>query len=232
VASVERHYKYESKIYKMDEGLVKYYNERANEYDKVYSIPEEQDDLAKSIKIFQDLFASKIVLEVACGTGYWTNHISQTASSIFATDINESVVNIAKERCSNSTTKFEVVDMFSIESSEKFDAFFGGFIWSHILIQDIDDFLFKTSKLLNPKSIIAFIDSKPVANSSHDKKKISKIDEFGNTFQTRQLNNGSTHLVLKNFPSKEFLFEKLTSIAEEFQFIDLDNYWIIISKLK
>jgi ubiquinone/menaquinone biosynthesis C-methylase UbiE len=216
----------------MDQELIKYYNERAKEYDKVYSIPEEQNDLAKSIKIFQDLFESKSVLEVACGTGYWTNHISKTVTSIYATDINESVVKIAKERCSNSNVKFDVVDMFSIETTEVFDAFFGGFIWSHILIQNIDKFLIKASKLLVPKSIIAFIDSKPVSNSYHDKRSISKIDEFGNTFQTRQLENGSTHIVLKNFPTNEFLVEKLSSIAEDCQYIDLENYWIIIGRLK
>jgi ubiquinone/menaquinone biosynthesis C-methylase UbiE len=216
----------------MDEQLVKYYKERANGYDKVYLIPEEQNDLQKAIQIFQDLFASKTVLEVACGTGYWTNHISKTATAVFATDINENVVKIAKERVRNPNAEFEVADMFSLEPNDKFDAFFGGFIWSHISIQALNDFLIKASKLLNPASTIAFIDSKPVPGSAHDKKRISKIDAFGNSFQTRQVDNGSTHIVLKNFPSKEFLIEKLSLIAEEIQYIDLDNYWIIVSKLK
>lgn len=216
----------------MDIGLAKYYSERAKEYDKVYSIPEEQNDLTKSIQIFQDLFASKNLIEVACGTGYWTNHISKTATSIYATDINESVVKIAKERHCNPNVKFDIVDMFKIEPTEVFDAFFGGFIWSHILIQDIDNFLKVVSKLLKSNSIIAFIDSKPVSNSFHDRKRISKIDEYENTFQTRQLDNGSNHIVLKNFPTKEFLNEKLSVIAKEIEYIDLDNYWIVISKLK
>lgn len=216
----------------MDKDLVKYYNERAEEYDKVYLIPEEQNDLAKSIQIFQDLFASKSVLEVACGTGYWTNHISKTAKSIFATDINESVIKIARERGSNPNINFEVIDMYTILPTKKFDAFFGGFIWSHILLQELDNFILNASKNLEAKSILAFIDSKQVPNSNHDKRRISKTDKYGNTFQTRKLENGATYSVLKNFPTKEFLEQKISFVAEEIQYIELENYWILISKLK
>jgi ubiquinone/menaquinone biosynthesis C-methylase UbiE len=216
----------------MNTSLIQYYHERAKEYEKVYSIPEEQSDLLTSITLFQELFATKTVLEVACGTGYWTNHISKTATAIFATDINERMVNIAKERVRNPNAIFAVADMFSLKPNGAFDAFFGGFIWSHIVLQDIDQFLRQVSKLLKPHSIIVFIDSKPVANSCHDIRSISKKDAYGNTYQTRQLEDGSKHIVLKNFPTEEFHLEKQGSIAAKFQYIALDHYWITIANLK
>jgi len=37
-------------------------------------------------------------LEVACGTGYWTQFIARTAAKVHACDINDSVLEIAREK--------------------------------------------------------------------------------------------------------------------------------------
>lgn len=215
----------------MNENLISYYDARAKEYEKVYLNPNEQEDLRKATKIFQDLFARKTVLEFACGTGYWTERIAETATSIFATDINESVIEIAKKR-QNETITFAVADMFDFSPEENFDAVFGGFIWSHILLQDLEKFIEQVKGFLKPNGTIVFIDGNSVAGTNHDLKNISKTDELGNTFQTRKLENGTSHLVLKNFPTKEFLSRKLSKIATEIQFIKLEYYWIVICKTR
>lgn len=216
----------------MNQDLTSYYKHRAKEYDKVYLIPEEQEDLVKATKIFQELFSKKAVLEIACGTGYWTEQISGAATSIFATDVNASVIEIAKSRKEFDNIIFEVADMYTLAPGMKYDALFGGFIWSHILLQDLDDFFLKFINFLKPNSIIAFIDSKQVKGKYHDVKSIAKIDEQGNTYQARRLEDGTTHLVLKNFPSKEFLVHKLSKIATDIIYTDLEHYWIVCCKLK
>ncbi len=186
--------------------------------------------LQTSEKIFQELFAGKTVLEIACGTGYWTERIAETATSVYATDINESVIEIATERQKENIT-FAVADMFDFATDEKFEAVFGGFIWSHILLQDLDRFLEKVKSFLKPRGTIVFIDGNSVDGTNHDLKNITKTDEHGNTFQSRKLENGSSHLVLKNFPTNDFLFEKLSSIATDINFINLKFYWIVSCKL-
>ena len=196
----------------MNHDLTTYYNDRATEYDKVYKIPEEHEDLLMSTELFQKIFTNKSVLEIACGTGYWTEQISKTANSIFATDINKAVIDIAKARQFNNNVTFQVVDMNSLSTNKKFDGLFGGFIWSHILLQDIDIFLLKLKDLINENGEIVFIDSKQVAGTNHDKKRITRIDQYGNTFQTRALENGTTYEVLKNFPTKQLLTDKLSKI--------------------
>ena len=68
--------------------LVEYYARRANEYERIYQKPERQTDLASLRKLFRQALAKHDVLEIACGTGYWTQIIAETAKSITATDIN------------------------------------------------------------------------------------------------------------------------------------------------
>ena len=216
----------------MNQDLATYYNDRAKEYDKVYQIAEEQEDLLKATALFQSIFKNKSVLEIACGTGYWTEQISKTATSILATDINKAVIDIAKTRKINSNVSFEVADMNWLNTVNKFEGFFGGFIWSHILLQDIDKLLGKLNNQVLPKGDIVFIDSKQIEGTIHDKKRITRIDDYGNTFQTRHLENGTPHEVLKNFPTRSFLVDKLSQLATDIEIIDLEHYWILTCKMK
>lgn len=216
----------------MDPDLILYYNDRANEYDKVYLIPEEQPDLAKATTLFQKLFAHKTVLEIACGTGYWTEQIARSATTILATDINKSVIEIAKARNKSDNVSFKVADMYTLTDKTRYDALFGGFIWSHILRQDLDDFLYKIRSFLKPASTVAFIDSKQVIGGSHDSKTITKTDDLGNTYQQRKLENGTSHIILKNFPSQDFLFQKLSKFFTSIDYINLDYYWIVVCKTR
>jgi 2-polyprenyl-3-methyl-5-hydroxy-6-metoxy-1,4-benzoquinol methylase len=215
----------------MNQDLVSYYKERANEYEKVYFNPAEQEDLLSATSIFQTLFFKKTVLEIACGTGYWTEQISKTAVSIHATDVNESVIHIAQKKGLDNNVTFSIADMYHFFPEKKFDGLFGGFIWSHILLQNLDKFLNNLKDFLIAGGTMVFIDSNPVEGTSHDSKNITKTDEQGNTYQARKLDNGTPHLVLKNFPTRDFLFKKLSGVATDINYINLGFYWIVSCKL-
>lgn len=215
----------------MNHDLVSYYDKRAKEYEKLYMNPAEQDDLLRSEEIFQDLFAQKSVLEIACGTGYWTERIAKTATSVYATDINKSVIAVARERHVPENVTYAVADMYGLTPYEQFDGVFGGFIWSHILLQDLGGFLQKVKSFLKPNGTFVFVDGNPVDGTNHDLRNITKTDKCGNTFQTRKLENGETHLVLKNFPTRDFLLEKVSAIATDIDLIELEYYWIVSCKL-
>ncbi|MCI4669184.1 MAG: class I SAM-dependent methyltransferase [Bacteroidia bacterium] len=215
----------------MNHDLQAYYDERAAEYDKLYLNPLEQDDLLKAEKIFQQIFMGMAVLEFACGTGYWSEKIAQSAKSVLATDINQSVINIALKKRKSNTLTYKLADMYSFQSKQKFDAFFGGFIWSHIKIQDLDSFITKIQSLISSKGKFVFIDSNPAEHTHHAPQSISKIDDQGNTYQLRQLENGKEYMVLKNFPDEAFLQKKLSTIANEIQIVQLHHYWIAYGEL-
>ena len=101
----------------MNTDQIKYYFERAREYERIYQKPERQEDLSKLKKIFKDLFFAKSVFEIACGTGYWTQFISETAKSIYATDINETVIEIAQSKKYQSPTTFEKADIYNLTNA-------------------------------------------------------------------------------------------------------------------
>src|SRR3954466_9507581 len=82
----------------MDEGLRGYYAARAREYEQIYELPERQGDLAALRRVLQELLAGHDVLEVACGTGYWTLPVSQPARSVLATDVGEEVLELARHK--------------------------------------------------------------------------------------------------------------------------------------
>lgn len=63
-----------------------YYAARAPYYDAVYLKPERQDDIAFLRTHLPERLQGRDVLEVACGTGYWTRHIAPLARRMVATD--------------------------------------------------------------------------------------------------------------------------------------------------
>jgi demethylmenaquinone methyltransferase/2-methoxy-6-polyprenyl-1,4-benzoquinol methylase len=206
--------------------MVAYYRERAREYEQVYSKPERQHDLAEAAAVLQTSFAGKTVFEIACGTGYWTKQIAAKASSVFATDINDTVLEIARHKAyENNNVLFEQADFNHYQPSLKYEALFGGFIWSHIPVQELRDFLINLNRFVLTGGRVVFMDNNYVAGSSTP---IHRTDEYGNTYHLRKLENGSAHLVCKNFPSESFIREQLQRIARTIQFIHLEYFWILI----
>jgi 2-polyprenyl-3-methyl-5-hydroxy-6-metoxy-1,4-benzoquinol methylase len=209
----------------MNTDLVSYYKDRAAEYEKIYSKPERQEDLKRAAGILKDIFEGKQVLEIACGTGYWTEKIAETAASFFATDINESVIEIAKKKdFDGKQVSFGISDLYSFPSGTKYESLFGGFIWSHILLQDLDKFLITLNSLVSAGGTVVLMDNNYIEGSNHP---ITNKDPLGNTYQTRSLENNTSHLVLKNFPEESFLREKLNGISTEVKFFNLKYYWIL-----
>ena len=212
----------------MAKNLKIYYQKRAKEYDRVYQKPERQSDLRQLHLHLKKVFNNKKVFEIACGTGYWTKTIAETCTSILSTDINESVLEIAKAKDYGASVDFQKLDLWQLKVGQhEYDSIFGGFIWSHILKKDLPQFLTILQNQLSPKGELIFIDNKYVVGSNTP---ISRTDEDGNTYQIRQLQNGEKYEILKNFPSKEKISSLIKDIGFEIEWIELTYYWIL--KLK
>jgi SAM-dependent methyltransferase len=213
--------------------LETYYQRRASEYDAIYEKPERQEDLAALKKWLPELFAGRRVLEIAAGTGYWTEHLAATAETVLATDVSPDPLLIAKERLEASNSRgdtralvsFRLGDAYRLEDLEgQFDAAFAGFWWSHIPVADIPRFLAGVAKRLPSGSLIAMIDNRYVEGSNHP---ITRTDEDGNTYQRRLLSDGSTWEVLKNFATPDQLLDFVQPYASEASVESLTYYWLL-----
>jgi len=77
---------------------------------------------------------------------------------------------------------------------------------------------------LQPGAKIVFFDNRFVLGSSTP---ISERDVEGNTYQFRQLEDGSTHRVLKNFPSRDELLASVMPHAEACEYREWDYFWAL-----
>ena len=211
--------------------LEKYYSKRAAEYERVYDKPERQAELEWLRKRVPELLRDRVVLEVACGTGYWTQHIARAARRVYACDINESVLEIAREKpIPGGKVDFFKADAVSLAGTpEGCDAAFAGFWWSHVKKSGIAQFVQNLAARLQPGARVVILDNSFAAGSSTP---ISRRDAEGNTYQMRRLANGEEYEVLKNFPSSEELAEAVRPIAREAHLESLAYYWLLVFTLK
>ncbi|MFO7446544.1 MAG: class I SAM-dependent methyltransferase [Ignavibacteriaceae bacterium] len=209
----------------MTTETITYYAKRALEYEKIYSKPERQDELGKLKVFLQDEFRGGAVYEAACGTGYWTQYIAKAAKSVHACDINEEVLTIAKaKQIENPNVVFHNEDILRKYNETRFDSLFGGFIWSHIPLENIHDFLDSVESRVRFGGKIILIDNSYVEGSSTP---ISAKDKQGNTYQRRKLDNGLEYQVIKNFPSEQFIKETITDHCIKFEYISWKYFWIL-----
>lgn len=210
----------------MSTEMIAYYAKRAAEHDRIYDLPERQADIQKLRQLCQTQFRDLAVLEVSCGTGYWTQYIAPSARSVTAVDINEEVLAIARSRQPTGTeVEFHLADSYALpDFNGSFSAGFSGFWWSHIPKRRLGDFLAGFHRQLKPGALVVFIDNRYVPGSSTP---ISRTDENGDSFQLRTLGDGSTHEVLKNFPSPEELKAAVVGSASSIEITVLDYYWIL-----
>jgi demethylmenaquinone methyltransferase/2-methoxy-6-polyprenyl-1,4-benzoquinol methylase len=202
-----------------------YYAARAAEYDTIYLKPERQPNLRDMEAWISRVFEGKSVLEIACGTGYWTQFFAPSATRVVALDAAEETLRIARGRASSGKVEFVQGDAYEIPvPAEPFDAAFAGFWWSHIPLDQIDPFLSGLRAALRPGATVVFIDNRFVPGSSTP---VSERDADGNTYQVRQLSDGSTHRVLKNFPSRDELLRVVGRYAQSATCREWDYFWAL-----
>ena len=141
--------------------LETYYARRASEYEQVYDKPERQHELEWLRERVPQLFRGRTVLEVACGTGYWTQYIATSAKRVYACDINEPVLEIAREKPippgKASFFKADAVALDGVPSG--CNAAFAGFWWSHVKKSQIAKFAANLGSKLEPGALVLILDN-------------------------------------------------------------------------
>jgi SAM-dependent methyltransferase len=211
--------------------LETYYSKRASEYEKIYAKPERQAELAWLKGRLPSVFTGRTVLEVACGTGYWTPVIAKQAKKVYACDINDSVLEIAREKpIPKGRAEFFKADAVSLDGVPAgCDAAFAGFWWSHVKKAELRRFVANLASKLEPGAVVAILDNQFAEGSSTP---ISRRDAEGNTYQVRKLASGEDFEVLKNFPTHEELADAVRPVAREAHVETTTYFWLLVFTLK
>ena len=234
--------------------MAAYYAQRAAYYERVYFKPERQDDLRAMETWLAGQFVGRSVLEIACGTGWWTPHGAAAAAHWRATDLNPETMAVARAKpAMPAQVQFQMVDAYSlaelddlpgpspaqtpagpqgaasasvrpVDRPETFDAAFAGCWWSHVPLARLPVWLDTLHSRLVPGSVVVMLDNSYVQTSSTP---LSRRDADGNTYQQRTLDDGSSHEVLKNFPTAEQAFGMLGPRARDPQWITWHHYWAL-----
>lgn len=211
----------------IESGIADYYARRAAEYERVYAKPERQADLRAIEAWLVPLFAGRRVLEVACGTGWWTAHGARLAARWLATDLNRETLAIARAKPAlPPAVEWREMDAYRFDAlaGETFDAAFAGFWWSHVPRARLRGWLASLHARLESGALVVMLDNRFVPGSSTP---ISRRDAGGNTFQQRTLDDGSVHEVLKNFPTRDEALDAVGPCTRAAHWVEWSHYWAL-----
>ena len=213
------------------EQSAQFYAKSAANHDRIYDKPERQDDLAAMRGHVAEVLRGHRVLELACGTGYWTRIVAATAESVTATDINPEMVALGELRkLPADKVAFRVADAYDLPADiGSYSAVFIGFWWSHVKREEQERFLAQLRGKVGKDMLVVLLDDAYVEGSSET---VARTDMEGNTYQIRTAPDGERYEIPKTYPSDSALRKKLASSVREIRIVRLEYYWLLSCRLK
>jgi cyclopropane fatty-acyl-phospholipid synthase-like methyltransferase len=165
-------------------SMLDYYNKRLSEYEAIYAKPERQADLQKLVAQLQADVAHCSVLELACGTGWWTERLANHAASWTATDADPGALAVVQHKGIQGLSAAQTLNAYQPQVTARVDCVFAAHWYSHLLHDERAAFFDAVSTCLKPGGRLIMLDNNYVIGSSTP---ISRTDAHGNTYQTRPL---------------------------------------------
>ena len=100
------------------------------------------------------------VLELACGTGWWTAELARHDVAITAVDSSTEMIRRNRERIGNSSVRYEHADIFDWHPRERFDTVVFAFWLSHVLPDRFEAFWELIDSCLRPDGRVFFVDNR------------------------------------------------------------------------
>jgi len=197
---------------------VEYYRRRAGEYDVTAygDVTTARDRIAR---IVAQMAPQGDVLELACGTGLWTEALAARARSLTAVDAAPETLAIARERVGSRPVTFEVADVFAWTSPRRFDVVFFSAWLSHVPTDRFDGFWHQLRELLADGGRVLFVDE-PVQS----REKEDWVPGADGVVQ-RRLEDGTAYRIVKHFLDPEELRPRLRALGWDLHtWLDGDDY--------
>jgi SAM-dependent methyltransferase len=200
------------------EEQIAYYQARAGEYDEWFLRQgrydhglemnarwfAEVEQVARALEAFAP---AGDVLELASGTGQWTQRLAPTARSVTAVDSSPEVHAINQERLGGVPVRYVVADLFRWQPDRQYDTIFFSFWLSHVPPERLESFWSIVRAALAPGGRVFFVDALYEETSTAKNHQLEGPDAHA---VTRRLNDGQEYRIVKVFYRPEILTEQLT----------------------
>jgi SAM-dependent methyltransferase len=214
-----------------NDPVARYYASSTQAADAALSRAERANDLARVRERLAQLVRGQTVLELACGTGYWTEVIAATADKVLATDVLDTMLERAQtRRFPEGKVAFRRVDGHDLpDDLGAFSCVFIGFWWSHLKRDEQDALLAQLRTRLGHDVTLILLDDAYVEGSSTT---IARTDAQGNTYEIVATPDGERFELPKNYPADSALRKRLGGDVREIRIERLTYYWMLTCRLK
>lgn len=165
------------------------------------------------------------ILELACGTGIWTEELLPYADQLTAIDGSAEMLAINAARLRSAKVRYVEADLFEWrpDAGQRYDTVFFGFWLSHVPPERFARFWRLVHDSLAPKGRVFFLDSRYQETSTaldH------RLPEPSSTVLQRRLNDGREFRVYKIFYDPAELTEHLGRLGWTFEIGQTSHYFI------
>lgn len=187
------------------EEMKQYYQSSASEFDKVFNRQGRYDQgpelnarwFAEWDEVFAQLHAFHLtgdVLELAAGTGTWTQQLLRSAATVTAVDASPEMLAINQAKVASPRVTYVLADLFTWQPERVYDALLFGFWISHVPRERLDAFLHSCWTWLRPGGKLFFVDETSCPSSAPDRP--ARRDR---QIETRTLQDGRSFEIVKNY---------------------------------
>jgi demethylmenaquinone methyltransferase/2-methoxy-6-polyprenyl-1,4-benzoquinol methylase len=213
---------------------IAYYRARASEYDEWFLRQGRYDrgpeanalwfaEVAEVRAALERFPLRGNILELACGTGLWTEQLLAGADRITAVDAAPEVLELNRKRVHSPKVAYVQADLFAWRSPEQYDAVFFGFWLSHVPPERFDAFWRMVAESLRPGGRVFFVDSKYEPTSTARDHKLG-LPDAGTVL--RRLKDGREYQIVKIFYPKDKLQQRLTRLDWNAAIKETSNYFL------
>ena len=200
---------------------IAYYRARAGEYDEWfyrqgrYDQGEELNrqwfaDVSEAEQALADFAPTGRVLELACGTGLWTNQLVRSAGQVTAVDAAPEVLAINRARVDGASVRYQQADLFRWQPDERYDVVFFSFWLSHVPPERFAPFWRMVGQALAPGGRVFFMDSLYAQAGTARDQRLAGPEA---TTSLRRLNDGREYQIVKVFYQPEELAVRLRELG-------------------
>jgi trans-aconitate methyltransferase len=169
---------------------IAYYRARAAEYDATaYGDPAAAGERIGTL--VRALNPTGHVLEIACGTGLWTDKIRGYAQSLTAIDAAPEMIALARQQVTAGNVTFVTADILTWPAPRRFDTIFFAFWLSHVPASAFGRFWPLLRSTLASGGRVQFVDDQPAAAALE-----TYVEGSGEVVE-RRLRDGTRHRLIK-----------------------------------